>query len=134
MLQIILILHNIKGPTRDCKLSTKNRFIDSDIHHNTNKIFSTNASNVLSHWLSIIDKICLSRSYLSLELEHNKSLSNVRLISENYCCAFKMYLSIFYNKWKFKLNTSGLHCRSFVITTNVIITKQNPLTSEFDIE
>ena len=72
-------------------------------------------------------RISFQESYTELENQFNMAHSRARVISENWYGRFKGYWTYFGKPWQMRLQDIGISFRALTITTNVIITMQDPL-------
>ena len=72
-------------------------------------------------------RIAYQESYTPIENAYNMLHSRVRVISENFYGRYKLLWTYWHKPWAMKLDDIGLAFRALVITTNVIITIQDPL-------
>ena len=70
-------------------------------------------------------------SYTAMENAFNFAHSQKRIISENYYMRFKNYWTYLCKPYQMKLETIGITIRALMITTNIIITIQDPLRREW---
>ena len=127
-------VHHVSGPSPGSY---------NDIQQSKKSIFFTQTQNYLepNHMIAAdlayyyvgypyLTKIHFQESYSLQERMYNDYHAKIRVISENYYCRFKTIWPIF-EHYTLKLDHIGFIFRAFIIITNVVITRQDPLRKEF---